>query len=142
MTRRVEAAGSVVTILITAADSEGRVGVVEMQTAPGPMPSTMHWHTHEAWTAHILSGRIHIRFHDGERDLEAGDVIHVPPRRAFSWSNALADAASRILFVYTPGGFEEYFVDIAELFGTGKPFAELLPHIVALSEKYGIERES
>ena len=141
MTRRIEVAGSIVTTLIGAEESDGRVSVVELETPPGPMPGTMHWHTCEAWTAHVLAGRIHIRFEDGERDLEAGDVIHVPARRAFSWSNAIAEP-SRLLFVYTPGGFEHYFVEIGELFRTGKPFAELLPHIVALSEKYGIERQS
>jgi mannose-6-phosphate isomerase-like protein (cupin superfamily) len=142
MQRRIEAAGSVVTLLVTAEESDGRAGVIEMTTAPGPMPSTMHWHTREAWTAHILEGCIRIRFDDGERDLQAGEVIHVPARRAFSWSNALVDRSSRILFVYTPGGFERYFLEIGELFASGKPFPELLPGIVALSEKYGIERQS
>src|SRR5256885_2188739 len=96
--RRIEVAGSVITYHVTAEKSDGRVGVIEYQTAPGPMPSTMHWHTRESWTAYILAGRIHIRFADGERDLGAGEVIHVPPRRAFSWTNAL-DEPSRILFV-------------------------------------------
>src|SRR5436190_14639441 len=140
--RRIEVAGSVITVHVTAADSEGRVGVIEYLTAPGPMPPTMHWHTREAWTAYILAGRIHIRFADGERDVDTGDVVHVPPRRAFSWSNAV-EGPSRILFVYTPGGFEQYFAGMADLFArnAGKPFAEVLPHILALSEKYGIERQ-
>src|SRR5436305_1997224 len=137
--RRIEVAGSVITYLVTAEESDGRVGVIEYQAAPGPMPSTMHWHTREAWTAYILDGGIHIRFEDGERDLGAGDVVHVRPRRAFSWSNAHAEP-SRLLFIYTPGGFEAYFNDVAAHFAAnaGKPFPELLPGILALSEKYGI----
>src|SRR5689334_2500747 len=117
MTRRLEVAGSIVTTLVTAEESDGRVGVVELQTPPGPMPGAMHWHTREAWTAYILEGRIHIRFEDGERDLHPGDSIHVPPRRAFTWVNAL-DTPSRILFVYTPGGFERYYGEVAEVFQT------------------------
>ena len=141
--RKIEVAGSVVSFLVTAEESDGRVGVIEFQTAPGPMPSTMHWHTREAWTAHILEGRIHIRFADGERDVSAGEVVHVPPRRAFSWTNAM-EGRSRILFLYTPGGFEHYFADMDALFrrNAGRPLQEMLPQIVALSEKYGIERQS
>jgi uncharacterized cupin superfamily protein len=138
-----EVGGSIVTTLITAAESGGQVGVIELQTAPGPMPSVLHWHTREAWTAHILAGRIHIRFADGEMDLEAGSVIHVEPRRAFAWSNA-HDAPSRILFVYTPSGFEQYFADVGDVFSRNadKPLPELLPQIVAVSAKYGIERDA
>ena len=141
MTRRVEVGGSIVTTLITAAESDGKVGVIELQTAPGPMPSVLHWHTREAWTAHVLAGRIHIRFGDGERDLDPGSVIHVEPRRAFSWTNAL-DEPSRILFVYTPGGFEQYFADVAEVFKSGRPLQELLPDILAVSARYGIEHDA
>ena len=54
------------------------------------------------------------------------------------------EGPSRILFLYTPGGFEHYFVEMDELFkrNAGRPLAEMLPEIVALSEKYGIERQS
>jgi hypothetical protein len=37
--------------------------------------------------------------------------------------------------VYTPGGFEHCFAEIAKLFATGKPLPELLPPIAALSER-------
>src|SRR5215468_10469770 len=143
MMRRIEVAGSIVTTLITAEESDGCVGVVELQTPPGPMPGIMHWHTREAWTAHILAGRIHIRLEDGERELEPGDVIHVPPRRAFTWQNAL-DVPSRILFVYTPGGFERYFAEVHDVFARNpeRSVQELIPQILSVSEKYGIERES
>jgi uncharacterized cupin superfamily protein len=141
MMRRIEVAGSIVTTLITAEESDGRVGVIELETPPGPAPGAMHCHTREAWTAHILAGRIHIRFADEEKDLDAGAVIHVPPRRAFTWQNALG-VPSRILFVYTPGGFERYFADVGDVFArnSGKALTELIPEILAVSEKYGIER--
>src|SRR5690349_1943536 len=98
--RAIEVAGNKITYHVTASESDGAVGVIEYETAPGPMPSMTHWHTREAWTMLVLDGRIHIRLADGERDLVAGESVHVPPRRAFSWTNAL-EGRSRLLFVYT-----------------------------------------
>ena|SRR5437764_5681946 len=138
--RRVEAGGNVVTILVSAEESDGAVGIIEYQPKPGPTPGAPHHHTRESWSAFVLEGRARIRLEDSPRELRRGDVVHVPRGRAFQWEEA--EEGTRMLFVYTPGGFERYFVEIAELFGTGRPFAELLPRIVALSEKYGIERQS
>ena len=136
MAQRVEAAGTVVTILV----SEQDVGIIEYQPNPGPSPGMMHHHTRESWSAYVLEGSTRIRLDDDARELRPGDVVQVPRGRNFMWEEAAE--GTRMLFVYTPGGFERYFVEIAELFGTGKPLPELLPRIVALSEKYGIERQS
>ena len=134
--KRVEAAGTIVTILVNTADA----GIIEYQPKPGPAPGMLHHHTRESWSAYVLAGSTRIRFADSERELRQGDAVHVPRGTAFQWGEAAE--GTRLLFVYTPGGFENYFVEIAELFSRGKPFSELLPQIVALSEKYGIERQS
>ena len=136
MAQRVEAAGNVATILVSTAD----VGIIEYQPKPGPAPGLMHHHTRESWSAYLLEGSTRIRLDDGARELRPGDVVHVPRGRNFMWDEAAE--GTRLLFVYTPGGFERYFVEIAELLGTGKPLPELLPQIVALSETYGMERQS
>ena len=135
---------NVITYKTTAAESDGRIGVVEYEVGPGFVaPSVLHWHTRESWTGYLLEGRLRFRFADGETEIGAGAVIHVPARCPFAWQNASADQPARILFMYTPGGFEEYFTDIAALFAAnpGKGVPELLPRILAISEKYGIERE-
>src|ERR1041384_1063357 len=135
MAQRVEAAGTIVTILV----GEKDVGIVEYEPKPGPQPGMLHHHTRESWSAYVLEGSLHLRFEDGERELRRGDVVHVPAGRNFQWGEA--EAGTRLLFVYTPGGFERYFVEIAELLASGKPLPELLPRIVELSERYGIERQ-
>ena len=136
MAQRIEAAGSVVTILVSAND----VGILEYQPKPGPVPGVMHHHTRESWSAYVLEGSTSIRFADAERALRRGEVVHVPAGHDFQWGEA--ETGTRLLFVYTPGGFERYFVAIGELFATGKPLPELIPQIVALSETYGIQRKS
>src|ERR1041385_9518679 len=136
MAQRVEVVGTVVTILVSAGD----IGIIEYQPKPGPAPGMMHHHTRESWSAYVLEGRTQIRLDDETRELGPGDVVHVPRGRNFMWGEAAA--GTRMLFVYTPGGFERYFLEVAELFGTGKPLPELLPRIVELSETYGIERQS
>ena len=136
MARRVEAGGNVVTILL----SERAIGIIEYQPKPGLAPGALHRHTRESWSAYVLEGSTRIRFADSATELRRGDVIYVPPGRAFQWEEAAE--GTRMLFVYTPGGFEHYFEEIAELFGSKKPFPELMPRILELSEKYGIERQS
>jgi hypothetical protein len=136
MTERIEAAGSIITLLV----SESDVGVVEYQPKSGPAPGAMHHHTRESWSAYVIEGFTSLRLENETRELRPGDVIHVDAGRNFQWVEAAE--GTRLLFVYTPGGFERYFVEIGALFASGKPLPELVPHIVALSEKCGIERQS
>jgi quercetin dioxygenase-like cupin family protein len=136
MAERVEAAGAVVTILL----SESDVGIVEYQFKPGPQLGTPHHHTRESWSAYVLEGSARLRLDHAARELQRGDAVHMPAGRNFHWEEAAE--GTRVLFVYTPGGFERYFVEIGKLFSSGKPLPELLPRIVALSESYGIERQS
>lgn len=131
-----------VTLRVTAAQSEGRIGVTEYQVAPRfAAPPVPHWHTRESWTAHVLRGTIRFRFADGPVDAGAGATVHVPPFCPFAWENP-TDEAAVMLCIYTPGGFEEFFRDAAALQAAdpGRSMAERMPQLLALWERYGIRR--
>lgn len=142
--RQIRVGPNVITYRTTAVESEGRVGVIDYVVGPGFVaPPVLHWHTRESWTGYLLEGTLRFRFAGGVSDVEAGSVIHVPVHCPFAWENA-TDQAARSLFVYTPGGFEAYFTEIAELFARnpGKTIKDLMSQVLATSEKYGIERET
>ena len=141
--RQIRVGPNVITYRTTTTDSDGRIGVIDYQVGPGFVaPSVLHWHTKESWTGYLFEGRLRFRFAEGEpEEIGAGTVIHVPARCPFAWENASADQPAHILFMYTPGGFESYFADIADLFARnpGKGVPDLLSQIMEIAAKYGIE---
>ena len=141
--RQIRVGPNTITYRTTAAESDGRIGVIDYRAGPGFVaPSVLHWHTKESWTGYLFEGRLRFRFSDGATaEAGPGDVIHVPVRTPFAWENASADQPAHILFMYTPGGFENYFSDIADLFAAnpGKPVPDLLTQIMEIAAKYGIE---
>lgn len=131
-----------VIIRLSAAQSGGRIGVTEYHVAPRfAAPPVPHWHTRDAWTAHVLRGTIRFRFADGPVDAAAGATVHVPPFCPFAWENPSEEPAV-MLCVYTPGGFEEFFRDAAALQAAtpGRSMAERMPQLLELWSRYGIER--
>jgi uncharacterized RmlC-like cupin family protein len=107
-------------------------------------PTMWHWHTKESWTGYVLSGRIKLAFQEGDVEIPTGGAVHVPAYCPFIWSHP-ADEPARVLFVYAPGGFENYFRDIGEVLAQnpGVPVKDLSPKLVPLLwERYGLESES
>lgn len=125
------------------AETAGRLGVLVYGVAPRFVaPPVLHWHTRESWTAYVTRGTIRFRFAASVQEVGAGGVVHIPPYCKFAWENP-SDEAAEMLCVYTPGGFEQYFQEVTELAmrNPGKTVQELMPQIVPLWAKYGIERD-
>jgi len=104
--------GSGYTMKVTRASTKGSVGFVEATVAPGggPMP---HAHRNEDEIFYMLGGEL--EFLDGDRTFIAGpgDFIFVPRNHRHRFTNVSSDTA-RMLFLFTPGGPEHFFVEAGD----------------------------
>jgi len=132
-----------VTQKIGGAMTAGHFGMVEYAVAPRFVaPIAWHWHTKESWIGYIVSGRITVTFPDRSIELAAGGTIVVPARCPFMWSNP-SDEPAKLLFIYTPAGFENYFREVNAVIAEHPGVApkDLSPQLQPLWQKYGIESE-
>lgn len=100
-------------ILLGAADTDGRMTLVEGVYPPGT-GTPPHLHHAEDEMFEILEGRF--RFQAGEEFLDAGpgDVVWAPRgiKHAFTCTS---DTPGRMRFTVTPGGIEAMFAELAQL---------------------------
>jgi quercetin dioxygenase-like cupin family protein len=96
--------GALAVIRATAADTGGRVTVVDVTDPPG-VEAPLHVHHREDEAFWILDGDV--TFEVGGKTIEAsaGDFVFGP--RDIPHRYKVGDAGSRMLFILTPGGFEE-----------------------------------
>jgi quercetin dioxygenase-like cupin family protein len=105
-----DALGMQVVVRVPNAGSGGTVGIVEMRVPVGEGPP-MHIHHREEEAIHVLEGRF--RFWCGDRVWDGGvGATVLLPRGIPHTFQAVGDAPARLLGVVTPGGFEEFFVQV------------------------------
>jgi quercetin dioxygenase-like cupin family protein len=101
--------GDIYTVKATAESTNGALGAVEASVPPGggPVP---HTHPHHDEIFYLLSGEL--EFLDGEKTFIAGqgDFIFVPRGSRHRFKNTGLHPA-RMLFLYTPGGVEQVFIE-------------------------------
>lgn len=95
----------------TGAQTNGGMGFIEA-TVPaggGPVP---HAHPEQEETFYILDGEL--EFLDGDHlfTAVAGDFVHIPRGVRHRFKNKASHAA-RMIFIFTPPGLEQIFVDHA-----------------------------
>lgn len=103
-------------------------------------PPVLHWHEDTDFAGYVLEGRVQFRFEDDRvESIGAGSVLYVERNTKFAWSNP-DDVPARVLFVYSPAGFEQYFLEVEALLAAnpGKAIPDLMPQLVPLWEKYKI----
>lgn len=91
-------------ILITADQTGGTLSVIEV-TEPAGAGTPLHVHHRGDETFVILEGSVTFMVGGAAIAAEAGDVVFAP--RGIPHRYAVGDAGCRMLFVVTPGGFEE-----------------------------------
>lgn len=128
-------------IRATAADTGGRMTIVEMTEPPGA-EAPLHVHHREDEGFWILEGSATFEVGDTTIEASAGDYLFGP--RDIPHRYTVGDAVCRMLFICTPGGFEDLVIAMSEPAGrrTLPPASEEQPdveRIAAIAEAYGCE---
>jgi quercetin dioxygenase-like cupin family protein len=90
--------------------TDGAFVIFQTTTPPGGGPP-LHRHA-PAETFFILEGDFVFRGADGQEfRAGAGDTVHVPPREPHTYSN-VGDGMGRLLAIFQPAGFENYFDEL------------------------------
>ncbi len=113
--KKVWAMGVLVTVKVNAEDSGGAYSVFEDMIPPGAGP-VPHTHTKEDETIYVLEGELRAWLGGKQYDMKTGDFVHMP-RGVQHYFKNVSDEPTRLLLSYTPGGFEQWFLDV------GKPLS-------------------
>jgi quercetin dioxygenase-like cupin family protein len=133
--------GSLVVIKATAADTGGQMTIVEITEAPG-VEAPLHVHHREDEGFWILEGDVTFEVGDATIQAHAGDYVFGP--RDIPHRYTVGDAGCRMLFIMTPGGFEDLVREMSEPAGSRSlpPPSDEEPdweRIAAIAEAHGNE---
>src|SRR5215813_7050871 len=103
-----------VRFMVDGAMSGGGFSLVEHPMAPHALAAPLHRHTNEDEYSYVLEGRLGALLGDEVVYGEPGDLIFKPRGEWHTFWNA-GDEPARILEIISPGGFEAYFAEMAEL---------------------------
>jgi quercetin dioxygenase-like cupin family protein len=123
--------GTTMRLIATAAGTAGRFTVIEQVTPVGWGPPR-HIHSREDEIFYILEGTYELHVGDERRIASAGASAILPREVAHGFRN-VASAPSRLLFVITPGGLEEYFLTVAKCSPPPNP-----AQLVELARPFGL----
>jgi mannose-6-phosphate isomerase-like protein (cupin superfamily) len=111
----------------------GNLGIVEMTVKPGYLAAPPHLHHNFDEICYLQEGSLNVMIGKEVTEIHAGSW-HVRPRGIIHtfWNSGKQPA--KVIELYTPGGFEAYLKDLAELFKQNpNPPA---PKIQSLAAKY------
>jgi mannose-6-phosphate isomerase-like protein (cupin superfamily) len=118
--------GEQVSVCVRGADVGGAYTILQSLIVPdGAVP--VHIHQNEDEVFHIIEGCLHFQIGKAEFDASRGATVVVPKGAAHAWRN-MTDGRVLALVVFTPGGIDRMFDEIA-----GRPFTEL----EAIARRYG-----
>lgn len=117
--------GERLTIRVHSSETGGKFSIMESIAGHGAATPT---HTHvEDEVFHILEGEIVFSLSGEISVLGKGDAIYIPGGAPHAWRNN-AGTPARMLVIFSPGGVEQMFTEIAGLEIQG---------IIELAAKYG-----
>jgi quercetin dioxygenase-like cupin family protein len=103
--------GQLAEIKATAADTGGKLAIVEVACAPG-FEAPLHVHHREDEAFWILDGDVTLYVGEETIEASAGDYAFGP--RDVPHRYTAGDAGCRMLFICTPGGLEDLVRDMSE----------------------------
>jgi quercetin dioxygenase-like cupin family protein len=107
--------GSLAVIKATAADTGGRMTIVEV-TEPAGAEAPLHVHHKEDEGFWILEGDVTFEVGGATIEAHSGDYAFGP--RDIPHRYTVGDAGCRMLFILTPGGFENLVIAMSEPAGS------------------------
>lgn len=106
------------------AASGGRFSIVHHPIAPRALAAPLHFHHREDEYSYVLQGRLGALLGEDVVTAEVGTWVCKPRRQWHTFWNA-GDTPCEIIEVISPGGFENYFRDVAGAWGDVQRFAEI-----------------
>jgi quercetin dioxygenase-like cupin family protein len=133
--------GSLAVIKATAADTGGQMTIIEITEPPG-LEAPLHVHHREDEGFWILEGDVTFEVGGATIEAHAGDYVFGP--RGVPHRYTVGDAGCRMLFLMTPGGFEDLVLAMSEPAGgrTLPPASDEEPdwdRIAAIAKAHGAE---
>jgi len=133
--------GGLAVIKATAADTGGQMTIVEMTEPPGT-EAPLHVHHREDEAFWVLEGDVTFEVGDTTIEAHAGDYAFGP--RDIPHRYTVGVAGCRMLFICTPGGFEDLVIAMSEPARTRTlpPPSDEEPdmeQIAAIAEAHGAE---
>jgi len=124
-----------VILRVSSVESGGSVSVVEHTLEPGLIGAPPHRHEREDETSYVLEGALTVQIADEVATIGPGAII-VKPRGIFHtfWNSGTQPL--RFLEIISPGGFEQYFEELARLFAGGSPD---MHEVSEVAQHYGLE---
>jgi quercetin dioxygenase-like cupin family protein len=120
-------------VLLTASPN---FSLVAHPIAPRTLAAPAHIHENEDEYSYVLEGEVGFEIGDEVLSARPGDLVAKPRGIWHAFWNA-SDAPARLLEVISPGGFENYFAELAPLLHPERDFEGL----ARLQEKYGLEMD-
>ena len=103
--------GGLAVIKASAADTSGQMTIVEVTEPPGT-EAPLHVHHNEDEAFWVLDGEVSLEIGETTIEARAGDYAFGP--RGIPHRYTVGDAGCRMLFILTPGGFEDLVVAMSE----------------------------
>jgi len=128
------------TTLLSAAETEGHVGLVEVLAWQSSEPPVhIHHREHEAW--YVIEGQMTFQVGDEALVATAGCLAFAP--RGIPHAFTVDIEPTRVLILATPGGFEQFVSDLGvPATSTERPADLTVPSpdvLGPIAERYGIE---
>ena len=133
--------GMLAVIKATAADTGGQMAIVEVTTPPG-FAAPLHVHHREDEGFWLLEGDATFEVGGATIEAHAGDYVFGP--RDIPHRYTVGSAGCRMLFLMTPGGFEDFVLATSEPAGsrTLPPPSDEEPdfeRLAAIAKAHGVE---
>ena len=129
------------TLKATGEDTNGVYSVLEVSVGPqaGPPPHIHHW---EDEALYILEGEFEIMDNGNTTTARPGSFVHIPKGTLHCFKN-VGETPARMLALFTPAGFEGFFVAVGQPAKEGQDAPPLGPEeiekTIAVAPKYGME---
>ena len=91
-------------IVVSSADSEGRMSLIESYWTP-KFTARLHYHKTHAETFYIISGQVEWTVGGETHVLKAGDLVHIPPNTVHT-VKVVGNESMHSLMIQQPGGYE------------------------------------
>jgi quercetin dioxygenase-like cupin family protein len=127
-----------VLLMISGEQTGGAFSVVEHPIDPSSLAAPYHTHSKEDEYSIVLEGEVGFALDEQVVIGHPGDTIFKPRKVRHTFWNA-GEVPARILEVITPAGFEDYFLEVGEVFSQpGPPDPSAL---ASIASKYGLAME-